>query len=141
MKKCILCGGIELDTIYKGQIRSGKFKKLTTESFSVIKCKSCGIGKLKPFPKLNYTSSEYRELYNDTSQISEYIQMHDHEQIPRISSIGIEKFRNKVVADLGCGGGSFLDIVKGVTSKTIGIEPFTGYHKSLKNRVCKKRLY
>ena len=134
MKKCILCDGINLDTIYNGQIRSGSFKKLTTESFAVIKCKSCGIGKLEPFPKLDYTSSEYRELYNDTSQISKYIQMHDHEQIPRISSIGIEKFRNKVIADLGCGGGSFLDAVKGVASKTIGIEPFTGYHKSLKNR-------
>jgi len=134
MKKCILCDGIDLDTIYNGQIRSGNFKKITTESFSVIKCKSCGIGKLEPIPKLDYTSSEYRELYNDTSQISEYIEMHDHEQTPRISIIGIEKFRNKVIADLGCGGGSFLDTIKGVASKTIGIEPFTGYHKSLKNR-------
>ena len=134
MNKCIVCNGKDFDTIYNGQIRAGSFKKLTSESFSVIKCKSCGIGKLDPFPELDYTSSEYRELYNDTIEISEYMHMHDHEQTPRISRIGMEKFRDKVVADLGCGGGSLLDAVKGVASKTIGIEPFDEYHKSLKNR-------
>ena len=63
-----------------------------------------------------------------------YIKVHDKEQTPIISSIGIENFRNKVVVDYGCGGGSFLDLVKGVASKTIGVEPFKGYHNSLSSR-------
>ena len=48
-----------------------------------------------------------------------------------ISKIGIERFRGKVVVDIGCGGGSFLDAVKGLATKTIGIEPFVGYHSNL----------
>ena len=108
MNKCIVCNGKDFDTIYNGQIRAGSFKKLTSESFSVIKCKSCGIGKLDPFPELDYTSSEYREMYNDTSKDSDYLIMHDKEQTPRISKIGIEMFRNKIVLDFGCGGGYLL---------------------------------
>ena len=36
--------------------------------------------------------------------------------------------------DFGCGGGSFLDSIRGVAKKTIAIEPFIGYHESLKSR-------
>ena len=72
--------------------------------------------------------------YNDTAAIEDYFKNHDIEQNPRIARIGIEKFRNKVVLDFGCGGGSFLDLVKGVAAKTIAVEPFTGYHKSLTER-------
>ena len=36
--------------------------------------------------------------------------------------------------DFGCGGGSFLDSIKGIAKKTIAVEPFVGYHESLKLR-------
>jgi SAM-dependent methyltransferase len=134
MKNCNICGGHDYDKIYAGTIRAGTHLKMTSEVFDVIQCEDCKLASLSPFPKIDYSSPEYRELYNDTSDVKDYISMHDHEQTPRISKIGIEIFRDKVVADLGCGGGSFLDSIRGVAKKTIGIEPFSDYHSSLKQR-------
>jgi len=120
--------------IYDGQVRSGLFGKKTSEKFKIISCSECGLKRLYPFAKINYESSEYRNDYNGSSSSENYIQMHDHEQNPRLSNIGIENFRDKVVLDYGCGGGSFLDLVKGVSKRTIGIEPFMGFHSSLIER-------
>ncbi len=132
--KCIVCGSTKHKTIYSGPIRSGVFGKETENSFDVVECNECGLTKLKHFPEVDYDSSSYREDYNETSKIENYIAMHDSEQSPRVSRIGIEKFRNKTVLDYGCGGGAFLDSIKGVANETIAIEPFHGYHKSLNDR-------
>ncbi len=133
MNKCLLCDG-EINEIYAGQIRAGKFGKKTDESYKVLQCKSCEAAWLDPFPSIDYHDPGYRMEYTGSADSEEYIDMFDHEQTPRINRIGIERFRNKVVADLGCGGGSFLDAIKGVAKKTLAIEPFVGYHESLKMR-------
>ena len=104
---CKICGGLNYETIYNGKIRAGTHMKMTSEVFDVIQCEECKLARLYPIPKINYSSSEYRELYNDKSDIKDYISMHDHEQTPRISKVGIENFRDKVVTDLGCGGDHF----------------------------------
>lgn len=132
--KCISCGNEKHQTLYEGTLRSGSYGKSTKSANSVIKCTQCGLARLKLFPKISYSSDQYRLDYNDTSAIGDYFKNHDVEQNPRIIRIGIEKFRNKVVLDFGCGGGSFLDLIKGVAAKTIAVEPFTGYHKSLRER-------
>ena len=49
--------------------------------------------------EIHYENEEYRLDYNDTSDIRDYFNNHDHEQTPRINKIGIEKFRDKL-ADL-----------------------------------------
>ena len=132
--KCILCDNIDFEVVYDGIIRSGSPGKLTKENHQIIKCKSCGITKIKEFPKIDYDSGKYRLEYNDSSAISDYYSTHDEEQNERISKIGIQNFRNKIVLDFGCGGGSFLDLIKGVAKKTIGIEPNVEYLDSL---ICK----
>ena len=132
--KCEICSGHEYETIYNGEIRAGAHPKITSELFDVKQCKQCNLAYLDPIPPINYSSPEYRNLYNSTSDVRDYISIHDHEQTPRLAEIGIEIFRDKVVVDLGCGGGSFLDVIKGVAKKTIGVEPFTGYHHSLEQR-------
>jgi len=81
-----------------------------------------------------YQSDEYRNAYNETSNSSDYIKMHDNEQPPRLDKIGADFFRDKTVLDYGCGGGAFLDLVSGLSGKTLGIEPFSGYHESLIGR-------
>ncbi len=131
---CINCHHENHDIVYEGLIRSGLFGKKTNKEFEIISCSNCGLKRLYPFADINYESSEYRNDYNGSSRSNDYIQMHDHEQNPRLSNIGIENFRNKVVLDYGCGGGSFLDLVKGVSKKTVGIEPFKGFHSSLAER-------
>jgi len=132
--KCISCDSDEYQIVYNGPIRSGSYGKQTSNSFKVVKCKKCSLTRLEEFPEIHYENEEYRLDYNDTSDIQDYFNNHDHEQTPRINKIGIEKFRDKVVLDFGCGVGSFLDSIKGIAKKTIAVEPFVGYHESLKSR-------
>ena len=131
---CIGCNGTDFESIYMGTLRAGSPGKNTKEKHNVIKCVGCELAKLEVFPSVDYDSSSYRESYNDTSLVEDYMEMHDHEQSRRLFKIGLDKFRGKVVLDYGTGGGAFLDAVKGVAKKTIAIEPFTGYHPSLKKR-------
>ena len=132
--QCINCHNDCFEIIYEGSVRSGLFGNKTSGDFKVISCSNCGLKRLYPFADIHYESSDYREAYNGSSDSDHYIQMHDQEQNPRLANIGIESFRNKIVLDYGCGGGSFLDAVKGVSKKTIGIEPFEGFHSSLSSR-------
>jgi SAM-dependent methyltransferase len=131
---CINCNSVSHESIYKGKIRSGTFGKMSNEDYEVMACGKCSLCRLYPFPEINYETAEYRFDFNGSSDAFDYLEMHDHEQNPRISKIGIENFRNKIVLDYGCGGGSFLDAIKGVSQKTIGVEPFTGFHESLVSR-------
>jgi 2-polyprenyl-3-methyl-5-hydroxy-6-metoxy-1,4-benzoquinol methylase len=132
--KCISCSSEEYQVVYDGPIRSGSYGKFTSKNFKVIECKKCSLTRLEEFPEIHYENEEYRLDYNDTSDIRDYFKNHDLEQTPRINKIGIEQFRDKVVLDFGCGGGSFLDSIKGIAKKTIAVEPFVGYHESLKLR-------
>ncbi len=136
MTDCVLCGSKEFSILYQGKIRKGVFRSQTSDSHEVIKCKGCGLVRLKenPLSMAYYQSEEYREDYNETSEASSYIEMHDNEQGPRLDHIGADKFRDKLVLDYGCGGGAFLDLISGLSSSTLGIEPFTGFHKSLNSR-------
>ena len=87
MNKCKICGCRNYKSINNGKIRAGTNMKMTSEVFDVIQCEECKLASLSPIPKINYSSSEYRELYNDTSDIKDYISMYDQEQTPRISKI------------------------------------------------------
>lgn len=134
MKKCRVCNEQNFITVYHDRIRAGSIGKKTSERYSVLQCKSCEAAWLNPFPTIDYQNSDYRMDYTGSAESEDYLSMFDHEQTPRINRIGLEKFRDKVVADLGCGGGSFLDAIQGVAKKTIAIEPYTGFHESLKTR-------
>jgi 2-polyprenyl-3-methyl-5-hydroxy-6-metoxy-1,4-benzoquinol methylase len=134
--KCNLCNEEGHDVIYDDQIRDGVVGKRTKIKHKVVKCKGCGLVRLldNPLTMEYYQSDKYRNAYNETSDISDYIEVHDIEQMPRLNKIGVQAFRDKTILDHGCGGGAFLDLVSGIASTTIGIEPFTGYHESLTSR-------
>ena len=136
MTSCNLCNNNEYDVIYDNFIRDGVFGKKTKIKHKVVKCKGCGLVRLldNPLSIEYYESDQYRNAYNSTSDVSDYLDVHDIEQMPRLNKIGINAFRDKVILDHGCGGGAFLDLISGVTNQTIGIEPFEGYHKSLTAR-------
>ncbi|MEW6055127.1 MAG: class I SAM-dependent methyltransferase [Bdellovibrionota bacterium] len=134
--ECLNCKFSEHEVKYKGPIRAGTWGHQTSEDQQVLACKRCGLARLEHFPdqKKFYSSAEYRNAYNGSVQVQDYFKLHDHEQSPRIANIGVEKFRGARVLDYGCGGGAFLDLVKGVAQETFGIEPCLEFHESLGKR-------
>jgi 2-polyprenyl-3-methyl-5-hydroxy-6-metoxy-1,4-benzoquinol methylase len=134
--ECDLCEEVETTLVYEGAIRDGVHGSLTEKPIRVVRCTGCGLVRLEtnPLSIEYYQSDDYRNAYNETSDVNEYIRVHDREQSPRLEHIGVDAFRDKVVLDYGCGGGVFLDLVFGVAKKTVGIEPFSDYHDSLRSR-------
>lgn len=133
--ECI-CGSKDSRVIYKGRIRDGEVGKLTQVEHKIVECCLCGLVRLSENPLSSdyYQTKQYRESYNSTASPLEYIKNHDSEQAERINKLGSEFFRNSIVIDYGCGGGAFLDLIKGLSLTTIGIEPYIGYHESLVDR-------
>jgi len=120
--------------IYKGPIRDGVFGTLTKETYEVFQDEESKLTFLSPFPKINYESEEYRNLANNAADVETYFRLHDKLQVPQIAKFHAYIKRGDTVADAGCGGGAMLDYFKGIAGNTIAVEPFTGYHPSLKER-------
>jgi len=136
MTECNLCDVKKYEVIYDGVIRDGIGGTKAKDTHKVVKCSGCGLVRLlnNPLTMEYYQSDEYRNAYNETANANDYIQMHDNEQPPRLAKVGADMFRDKIVLDYGCGGGAFLDLVSGLADKTVGVEPFGGYHDSLNER-------
>lgn len=88
---------------------------------------------MNPFPRIDYVKSDYRLNYNGSVGIETYRRLHVKEQAGYIDLIKGLNLKGRTVCDIGCGGGTFLDCIKNMAQKTIGIEPFVGYHGPLKN--------
>jgi SAM-dependent methyltransferase len=134
--KCSNCSNQKRTVVYEGKIRDGVFGSFTEYETKVVKCSKCNLIRLdeNPYSIETYKSEEYRDSYMESHDPKDYIDNLDYEQPPRLVTIGMKNCRDKVILDHGCGAGSLLDILKGPSKKTIGIEPFTGYHKSIRSR-------
>jgi 2-polyprenyl-3-methyl-5-hydroxy-6-metoxy-1,4-benzoquinol methylase len=131
---CRLCGARSWRVLFEGPIRQGKFGNLTAHPKRVLGCEACGAGMLEAAERVDYTSAEYRELVDGDASPEHYYALHDAEQAGKLDLLGAETVRGKVVADIGCGAGSFLDLVKGLAASTIGIEPARSYHAALRSK-------
>jgi SAM-dependent methyltransferase len=120
--KCAICGSVERDTLYRGPIRVGRFGQLSKQPHTVWRCAGCGAGYL-PETAVDYESSEYRALVDGGAAPEDYHRIHDGEQLERLRMLGTDAIRDRVVLDVGCGAGSFLDLMKGMCRTTIGVEP------------------
>ncbi len=132
--KCILCHSSRFKVIYNGDIRSGLFSIQTRKKYKVLKCTKCNFSFLKNPPKIDYSNKNYRKNYNKSSNIKIYSKLHNLLQKELISKVGKNSLKNKVIVDSGCGGGDFLDLVKKISKKTIGIEPSKHFHSNLKKK-------
>ena len=130
------CGNNKnLKTIYYGRIRSGSFGKLTKNKFRIFNCNKCNLKFLeKPKKKSFYETNEYRKKFNNSSEINIYHKLHKSRIKKKIKKIGETKFKKKVVADFGAGGGTFLNNIKKNSSKTIAVEPAFFWHSYLKKK-------
>ena len=131
---CPVCNSSKCNIVLSGQIRDGAFpnKKFGT----IIECSECRVQFLLENQKnqINYVTNEYRESLNQEANINSYRKSHDHLQQDLIALIGSENIRDKSVLDIGCGGGSFLDNIKGIAKKIACIEPCIDFQKSLRDR-------
>ena len=135
MEPCKICNSQDWVVGYEGSIRSGTFGN--TVSGTVYQCSNCGVQILPSV--INdldsyYRDGTYRDNVNESSDIETYFKLHDAEQLKKYAILENIPLRGKILADVGCGGGSFLDGIRGFASQTIGIEPTLAYHDSLKTR-------
>jgi len=132
---CAVCGCSGWDQVYAGPVRQGKFG--CSVSGVVWRCQGCNCEFLPPQQQdvlEYYQSRAYRDELGESADVEAYFKLHDAEQFQKYGLLNSLSIRGKVIADIGCGGGSFLDGVKGFAAKTIAIEPGKTYHDSLKAR-------
>ncbi len=132
---CGVCGASSWTDVYRGPVRDGVFGR--QRPGLVRSCGSCGVEVLAeppPQPDEFYESAEYREAVGEAAEVESFFAAHDKEQWSRFGLLEPLAVRGRIVADVGCGGGSFLDGVRGMARQTIAIEPARAYHSSLKDR-------
>jgi len=128
------CFNEPVNRIYHGQIRAGQPGQLTTKNYSVFQGLDSGSAFLHPMVKTVYDSEAYRLQVNPDAAAETYFKLHDPMARRHFSAINGHLVRNGVVADIGCGGGSVLDLAHGHSATSIAIEPFRGFHTSLRER-------
>ena len=135
-KKCEICNSYDWKIIYSGPIRDGVFGKFK-KNCNIAICCTCKVQRLEEKSCLNfekYVDNFYRKKVGQEADISEYFNIHDKQNLFTQNYIWPYSLRDKVLLDVGSGGGSLLDSFKGITSKQIAVEPFENYHSSLKSR-------
>ncbi len=134
--QCKLCGNTDIEIAYKGQIRDGGLNCYTNNEIEMYKCRRCGVIWHEPIhnSETYYESEEYRKSVDLSAETQNYYRLHDKECLDKFQYTGTDIFRDKVVADIGCGGGSFLDFLSGVAKTVIAIEPSEIFRKALREK-------
>lgn len=131
---CMLCGGSDIKITYQGLIRDGGLGRYTKAPVTMWQCGNCGV--IWHDPVIDdvgryYESETYRNSLEGSSDIEDFYRMHDKETLDKFQYTGTDVFRHKVVADIGCGGGVFLDFLKGVADTVIAVEPSENYRRAM----------
>ncbi len=117
---CPVCNENSWGVVYDGLVRHGSTEVLR----KLLRCNKCGIERLNQFYNAkSYETGAYRELLGEHEWDYEF---HDTVQKHIISEL--PTMRGKVVVDVGCGRGSFLNMVAGQALKIVGVEPNVKYH-------------
>lgn len=134
--KCKLCGCNDTKVVYDGRIREGALGNYTSTKVKIWKCENCGVLWHDMVYDLQryYGSKEYRLSLEHTTEEEDFYKLHDKESMEKFKYTGTKVFRNKTVADIGCGCGGFLDYVNGVASKAVAIEPSEYYQEIMKKK-------
>lgn len=130
---CEICGDDRWEkVIYNGNIR---INNTGVEGLGIVKrCSGCGVDRLEErfaLPQENYESDQYRAAMDQGLEVENFFKHADPTQIFNLSSIWPLDIRGKIIADVGCGAGSFLSYASGLASKVIAVEPTKRYHASL----------
>lgn len=136
-KTCKLCGSKQSRIIYDGPIRMGGLGKYTQQSIPMYQCEACGVIWHDPILEglsQYYESGDYRDSMDEGSDEDAFYRNHDRETLDKLTYTGTELFRNKVVADIGCGPGAFLDFLSGASKDIVAVEPSKSYQRVLSKK-------
>ncbi len=142
MERCKICDGDDLSVEYEGIIRDGGLGKYTQKPVKMYRCNKCKVIWHEPMVNLDeyYTSEEYRMSLEGTVNETDFYNLHDKESIDKLLYTGMV-YRDKVVADIGCGCGAFMDLVSGISRDVIAIEPTQAYRDILLRKGYKTYCY
>ena len=128
---CKLCGSTEIKMEYEGLIRDGGLGKYTKRPVTMYRCCNCDVIWHEPVFEIGsyYESKEYRNALEGTTDEYDFYRLHDKDNLDKFQYTGTDIFRGKVVADIGCGCGAFLDFIRGAAERVIAIEPSEIYRK------------
>lgn len=135
--KCKLCGSMDSKVIYKGLIRDGGLGRYTDREMEIYQCQECDVIWHEEFTKdlkEYYESEKYRNELEGTSGEEEFYLLHDKESAEKFRYTGTTVFRNKIVADVGCACGAFLDYIGGVAKEIVAIEPSAVYRQVMERK-------
>jgi 2-polyprenyl-3-methyl-5-hydroxy-6-metoxy-1,4-benzoquinol methylase len=125
MRACAICGGRDQEIAYRGRIRVGGVGSLSVEEHEVLRCLACGVRWIDSRPESEsfYQSEQYRVQLGQDNTLETYQRRHDPELNYLLEVLPMESYRDRVVLDVGCGGGSFLDAVRGLAATTVAVDP------------------
>ena len=133
---CEICGSCAWASAYQGSVRDGAFGRQTPTTVVGL-CPECGAQRLDENTAKDddfYSSRDYRSLLAEPTDAAGFFAEHDILQLQNLQQLWPNSLRGKIVADVGCAAGSFLDHVRGLVAQAIAIEPCSEYHDSLAER-------
>ena len=133
---CNVCGTQGWIPVYEGPVRDGAFGNIR-DGAVVAECVGCGVQRLDEASCHSediYADESYRELLGEAVDSAGFHAAHDPLQLERLNVVDPMTLRGKVIADVGCGGGSFLDFVSGLSRWVVAVEPGQPYHAALRRR-------
>jgi 2-polyprenyl-3-methyl-5-hydroxy-6-metoxy-1,4-benzoquinol methylase len=134
---CEICAARDWREVYRGPVRRGAFGNLSDPDTVVGVCGFCGAARLQEDRCEHeevYEDTAYRRLVGEATNAAGYFSEHDPNMLRNLAVLWPQSMRGKIVADLGCAGGSFLDHLRGLVASAIAIEPCEAYHASLGER-------
>ena len=133
---CEICDHNNWKIVYEGPIRNGGFGDVLNDCV-IARCKGCGVERLSEEDCIKaeeYQNDNYREKLNQGESLDKHYKLQDDLVFFNFEALYPTSLRGKTVADIGAGGGAFLDHIKNICGKVIAVEPSENFTKSLVSR-------
>jgi len=131
-KKCGICGSCDWSVLYEGPIRVGRFGNLSETNHLVYRCGHCGVGFFDQ-PALNYELPDYHQMVKVDNSSPEKQTVDEAEQVEKFNALDEDGLSSKVITDIGCGHGHFLNFIKDKAKEIIAVEPSQSLQLKLKD--------